>query len=586
MRRRTRANHTPLLTLTAALCLSPLLSSLSACSGGADESAAVLSDALSVTVSADGVTERISLWMPDETHAFAFLPSCAGPESAVFELHTTERVLLDGKRLRSGDTGSGFAVNEPLELNAGRFGAVSFRFVQSSGTASMFIDTESGGMEAVHADKKTKEECRITLFDQNGKINYASGDGDQIRGRGHWTWEQEKKPYNLYLDEAADLLGLGASRHWTLLANAMDETNLRNWMVFHLADEVAPYGGFSQGCEFTDLYLNGQYAGLYLLCEKVEFGETRLDAPDGTVLFSLDAAYRMDDMDTAFLMNPGIAVEIDEPSDAGAEEAERLKAQLLEMQEAFLAEEGPPDGGKIWSDYIDPDSWARKYLIEEIFLNYDAGAQSQYFFEDPEDGRIYAGPCWDYDNILGVYGDGLTPECFLAQRIWKTAEQYTPWYGSLWKKGTFSEYARTLYETEFLPALTRLEADVIPQEAERIRPAAEADRLRWPDLFKTYATFDEAVDGTLAFLDRRIRFLNSAWIDGTEYCTVALTGPYIEYRYFCVEPGTVCRDLTTPEDLGLAGAVWRYADTGELFAEDTVIREDVVLEAVWDNAAG
>ncbi len=58
---------------------------------------------------------------------------------------------------------------------------------------------------------------------------------EYIRGRGHTTWMEDKKPYKLKLKKGADLLGMGSNKHWILLANAKDETLLRNRIVYYIA---------------------------------------------------------------------------------------------------------------------------------------------------------------------------------------------------------------------------------------------------------------------------------------------------------------------------------------------------------------
>ena len=62
-------------------------------------------------------------------------------------------------------------------------------------------------------------------------------DGDtQIRGRGNTTWSSyPKKPYALKLDQKANFIGTGKTRHWVLLANWGDRTLLRNQVAFEAA---------------------------------------------------------------------------------------------------------------------------------------------------------------------------------------------------------------------------------------------------------------------------------------------------------------------------------------------------------------
>ena len=88
----------------------------------------------------------------------------------------------------------------------------------------------------------------------------------------------------------------------------------------------------------------------------------------------------------------------------------------------------------------------------------------------------------------------------------------------------------------------------------------------------------------LDFLQRRIAFLNSAWINGDEYCTITLKTRFAQYRFYSVRPGSVCEDLPSPEEFDLQGVTqWRYEDTGKPFESGTVVWEDVKLFADWSR---
>ena len=59
-----------------------------------------------------------------------------------------------------------------------------------------------------------------------------------IRGRGNSTWRENKKPFKIKLDKKADLFGLGSNKHWVLIANAMDESLMKDRITAWLGDEM------------------------------------------------------------------------------------------------------------------------------------------------------------------------------------------------------------------------------------------------------------------------------------------------------------------------------------------------------------
>ena len=96
-----------------------------------------------------------------------------------------------------------------------------------------------------------------------------------IHLRGNSTAELPKRPFKLHLDEKSGLLGMGEKRHWVLLANAIDSTLLRDQLAYGLsADLGAEY--FMDSRQVTLIY-NGEYYGVYQLCEQIRVGKNRID---------------------------------------------------------------------------------------------------------------------------------------------------------------------------------------------------------------------------------------------------------------------------------------------------------------------
>lgn len=545
----------------AALALCVLLCCAFAGCGAPDAAEPVFSQ-LSFVLDANGVQEPISCCLTDDAAYTVFLPSHASMDGLTVCLPDAVEAKLDGAALADGMACGAFRTDTDYTLTVGSETA-RLRFLQSQNVAALYVHTQSGSMDYVHAQKTNKEPVRLLLVAADGAVAYESAGADSIRGRGNSTWSKEKKPYNLYLRTPADLLGMGEATDWALLANAFDETNLRNSVIFDFAQRVSSDARFAPDTAFTDVYLNGEYAGLYLLSEKPEIGETRLDIARDSVLFSWVQTARNDSF---FALNSTSSVEIESPKPCTNAAQRALETKLLAFQDALTS------GGN-WQDFIDLDSFARKYLIEEIFKNYDL-KNSQYFYLEP-DGKLYAGPCWDYDLTLGESWRNTwsTPNGFSAQN---RVDENETWYSLLWKQDAFRERVTTLFRTEFLPLLDALADGGIDRQAQQIAAASRMNALRWRSLFgeKTSA---EAVDDMTQFLVRRVAFLRSAWIDGTAYCTLTLCHP-VRYEYISVPPGTVCTAFPQPQELDLPeNTVWLREDTGEPFDPQSAVTQDATL---------
>ena len=117
--------------------------------------------------------------------------------------------------------------------------------------------------------------CRLTA---DGRVLESTA---KIKGRGNYTWAQAKRPYAIKLDAKQDWFGFGAAKDWVLLANYTDETHLRNFYAFTLA---AGFNfAFTPQVRHAQVFINGSYAGLYLITEKIE-----IDSKDQELQFDLD----------------------------------------------------------------------------------------------------------------------------------------------------------------------------------------------------------------------------------------------------------------------------------------------------------
>lgn len=149
----------------------------------------------------------------------------------------------------------------------------------------VYVDTEDG--QAVTSNTVAKDaDIKVQGNSEFSNSKYLYEGKTTIKGRGNSTWSQAvawnvKKPYKLKLSSKANLLGLGANgknKHWVLLANMIDHTNMRNELVNNFARDIGME--YSMGTTSVVLILNGEYQGVYELCEHVRVGSSRVDVFD------------------------------------------------------------------------------------------------------------------------------------------------------------------------------------------------------------------------------------------------------------------------------------------------------------------
>ena len=595
--------------------------------------------ALKVFDSEEG-REEIECWQnPYDGKFYLFLPSCVSRTEVSFCINPEDMMFIEGDEVENGRVWNDltleqeyhFALYRKEELEA----EGTLTVCGPSGLPALFIDTQSGNMGSIHENQHYRELGRYRLISGNGE-EQIDGGLDYIKGRGNSTWQWEKKPYRIRLDREQNLLGMGEAKSWELLANYQDGSYIRNKIVYDLGDKIGLE--YSPDSEFVDLYLNGYYAGLYQLTEKIEIGENRVHIRDlskeneetngfkkeirsfltenekgiawrsqpeditGGYLMEWDITSRYGSADSGFITDRKQAVIIKEPNAASSEEVAYIHKLVQEFEDALYTEDGRnPYTEKYFYQYIDLESWAKKYLIEEISKNFDGGLCSQYFYKDvDEDGiaLLYAGPVWDYDCSLGNVDRSVrNPEGMLicySNRVYDPDSGNTAfenrWFPQLCRHEAFMNEVEEQYQNRVAPAVKEMVADQIDEYCLEIAKAVKMDQHRWRgepmNMTSIYReTLEEHRDYIKEFLQKRIEFLDTVWIDKADYCTVCLWTEYGSRNFFySVERGKTLERLPNYEESfnGLVFAGWYYDEAyTQPFDLEQEITEDTDGYAKW-----
>lgn len=448
-----------------------------------------------------------------------FLPSYAEDAEVVFCADDIFGVTIDGTRLSDEMDVRQFPLNTPLELTYYNYDGIrstQITFVQSANVGTLYLYVPERDMEYVHEKKGNKTSGTACMYDATGQILYDGG-LSEIAGRGNYTWSLDKKPYNITLASDADLLGTGAADRWILLANAADPSHLRNKITYTFASEFGL--SYSPACDWVDLYINGTYNGLYLLSERNEIHSQRIDIDEeNSFLVSTELEERMIDQKLSYYRSENANIFRIRHNTLPAGEMENV---LQCVENAILAEDGTdPLTQKSYTELIDMDSWARKYLMEEIFGNYDGGSISQYFYYEQSNGKVYAGPIWDMDNSMGISEWASSANTVLAGRahIWNREDH--PLFYSLMQKEDFHEMVLQLYQKEMLPLLTQYLETEIPAYSQRIEQAVRLDQLYWQ-----WESEDVGAAFICDYLQNRTDFWTERWFSGETYYTVEASYP-------------------------------------------------------------
>lgn len=514
--------------------------------------AAELLNRVTVKLTVEDSEVDLDFWMDPESGLwYLFLPSFADVSSARLVIEEGYHLYVNDKVYQNGDALDAWPLGEELSFSlyrgeAAKEGSGKLIVMRSSPMAALFIKTASGSMDRVHSDATLKETGEMVLITEDGALDY-DGTLKYIKGRGNQTWRYEKKPYNLKLSRSAPLLGMSTSTSWCLLANYTDTTSLRNKIVYGVAEEMD--FAYTPDTTYVQVYTNGEYAGLYLLTEKVEIGDYRVDIPDlsfltqrlneqqlhtypsvetdygkyyeiplipnvlnSGYLLELELSGRYEEEASWFITENGQSVAVKSPEYIAEEQLTYLSSLFSIFESALLAEDGvDPETGVSYLDLIDEKSWARKFVIEELFGNQDTEWSSQYFYV--QNGVIYAGPVWDYDHTMGNGSEEIMdPKRWISLWRGKEDEKYASWYSHLFRKDEFMEIVRDVYEEEVRVLVCEAVESAIPDYVKTIGDSVAMNSVRWKACAPE-TTFAFETQEIISFLRARIAFLDDNWID-------------------------------------------------------------------------
>ena len=534
-------------------------------------------DPVALVLTSAGEEQAITCWKNEAGEYYLFLPSYTDLASAKLRCYA-EDVRIDGRPVSNGmsceelaaDTSYGFSfLSEDGEVHT------QLTITQSADLPALYIDTGSGNMDHIHGKKGNMETGRMRLYLPDGELSCA-GELEEIKGRGN-DWLIPKKSYSLRLVSGMDLLGMGQAEKWILQANAFDASNLRNKLVYDFAGTAGL--AYSPESRWVDLYLNGEYAGLYLLCERNELHARRVALEgENAYLVSMDVGWRLEQNGKRFLTTEaGYAFRIHD-SLLGDSSLQQL---LQSVENAICSEDGrDPLTGKHWEELIDLDSWVRKYLIEEIFGNSDGGAISQYFYGSLGETPMYAGPVWDFDISMGNGESSRVrePGSILAarRRTWSRNDNLS-WYYGLSGQAAFRERMTEVYRDEFKPLLDTFLKEKPEEYAAVIAAGSEMNRIRWGSPWDDQVAPAVEIQEICSYLEARITFLDQLWLEQLPFCRVLVDADDGGFTAcFAVRPGEQLPDLSeytaSAESLG-----WYRAGSGEAFDITQPIWEDTEI---------
>ena len=350
----------------------------------------------------------------------------------------------------------------------------------------------------------------------------------RVKGRGNSSWKMPRRSYQIKLHKRDSVLGMPPAKKWLLISNYADASMMRNKLMYDLAGQMMD---FAPQSEFADLWIDGDYRGVYLVCQRIATGKTSLNLKsEQGILAEIDTFY-WHDADSYFKSNysPAVFTLKDSPADDMEKEDSLARKSFSDFEDyvrrfedLLYAEE------KDWeqiSSMMDVESFLSFYLLEEFSENPDSCRTSLYLYQDGPDDVLHMGPVWDFDKALGYAQKGKyggDPERDYVSNIqeYMGTENDCTWYTELMKIPEFQDAVQEYYQTTARDVFLS-SGQLIEDYRHRIAKSAEYTESIWPvaEIAENcghdpvqFFCWNDAVDYLKNWTKKRIQYFDQKWM--------------------------------------------------------------------------
>ncbi|MEM6699618.1 MAG: CotH kinase family protein, partial [Bacteroidota bacterium] len=239
------------------------------------------------------------------------------------------------------------------------------------------------------------------------------------------------------------LLDFPEEEDWILYGPYADKTLLRNTLIYELSNQINLYAARTR---FVELVINEEYMGVYAFMEKLKRDKERIDIKKldnddvdsdkitGGYILKIDKTSgdnEIDDWpgDSRYTQEISFRSEYDPNGQKiayapfgdkqGAEtyfiyeypdyddindlQKQYIQGYIQEFEEALLSDDFNSDAPRKYMEYIDTESFAKFFILNELSANPDAYRLST-FLNKERGKKLKMGPIWDFNLAFGLDG--------------------------------------------------------------------------------------------------------------------------------------------------------------------------------------
>lgn len=451
------------------------------------------------------------------------------------------------------------------------------------------IDTNGG---TIIDDPKITVSLKV-IDNGTGNLNYMTDKGNNFDGlagiefHGQSSQMFPKKSYSIETRDNtgaslnAGLLGMPAESDWILYAPYSDKTMLRNALTYYLAGR---FGRWQPRFRFCEIYLNGDYIGVYQITEKIKRGKNRVNVAKlsstsisgnditGGYLFKVDKIgdlpltdyfYSTPSISFMNARNYAFTYVYPKPEDIVTEQKNYLASQITNFQNS-LNGSSFMDSIIGYRGFIDVGSFVDFEIINELTNNVDGYRYSTFFNKqkDSDGGKIIAGPVWDFD--LGYGNVDYSPRN-LSVTEW-VYPNFGPdegycmhWWARLMQDPVYTKKVKNRWTQLRDGPLHRDSIEsFINNNVQQFGDAIERNFAKWPIIgvyvwpnYYVGSTYQSEIDYLKDWISRRITWMDSQWLIQTGIDELKEQNSFKLYPNPFQNKFTIELFLNRTEDIGL-----------------------------------
>ena len=420
------------------------------------------------------------------------------------------------------------------------------------------IVVNTNGQEIPNEDKITAH--MGIIYNAPGEINYLSDPynhydgfiGIEIRGSST-TWFPKKQfavetRDSLGENNNVPLFGMPEENDWIFNAPYTDKSLMRNVIIYKMARDAGKYATRSH---YFELVIDGDYRGLYVMFEKIKRDDNRVN------ISKLEPEEISDDDITG-----GYIIKVDKwdgeniggwysepPSDSYGgfyyqyhypkpdeivyDQQQYIMSYMESFEQTILSDDfANPETG--YPSIIDWGSFIDFFIMQEITKNVDGYRLSSFLHKDKDsgDGRLVAGPIWDFNLGFGNadYYNGWDTQGWQVEADLPNDDFSIPyWWCTIWSDQSFRWSVQQRWNSLRNNFLSNASVNsLIDSLQSHIGVAADRNFERWPTLgqyvwpnYYIGQTYQDEIDYLRNWIISRMEWMDSELLSvQTEMCLI------------------------------------------------------------------